>query len=289
MFVNNKYYTWYSSLISHAKSNTSRSKKTGSYDLHHIVPKSLGGDNSKDNLVLLTYREHYLAHMLLVRCVEKKHTYRMVSALARFFKKVAATSKSYELYKLTMSKYSKGEYNSAYGKIWVHRKDSGEIEFISAKKFDEDIYFKGLPFQRGGYTGYTWLHKGTERCAVPKDKVSGLLTDGWSLGRNVSLGDQHHRKMVSARHTKEKDQRHGQLLTGRVAVRMPHETSFIRVDPSRVQDYLRQGYILHKNSKLKSVTSGGKPVTINGIEYKSMSEAHRQTGIPYSRIIKMNK
>jgi hypothetical protein len=37
------------------------------YENHHIVPKHMGGDNSKDNLVLLTFREHVLAHYLLWR------------------------------------------------------------------------------------------------------------------------------------------------------------------------------------------------------------------------------
>lgn len=32
---------------------------------HHILPKCMGGSDSEDNLVLLTYREHVLAHMLL--------------------------------------------------------------------------------------------------------------------------------------------------------------------------------------------------------------------------------
>jgi len=35
------------------------------YEKHHIIPKSLGGFNSVDNLVLLTAREHYIAHLLL--------------------------------------------------------------------------------------------------------------------------------------------------------------------------------------------------------------------------------
>jgi hypothetical protein len=34
---------------------------------HHIIPKCLGGTNLKTNLVLLTAREHYLAHWLLHR------------------------------------------------------------------------------------------------------------------------------------------------------------------------------------------------------------------------------
>lgn len=37
------------------------------YERHHIIPRCLGGSNDKENLVLLTAREHFLAHWLLVR------------------------------------------------------------------------------------------------------------------------------------------------------------------------------------------------------------------------------
>ena len=37
----------------------------GYYEKHHIIPRCMGGNDSEDNLVLLTYREHVLAHMLL--------------------------------------------------------------------------------------------------------------------------------------------------------------------------------------------------------------------------------
>ena len=37
------------------------------YEKHHILPKSMGGENSIDNLVHLTAREHFLAHWLLWR------------------------------------------------------------------------------------------------------------------------------------------------------------------------------------------------------------------------------
>ena len=37
------------------------------YEMHHIQPKCLGGDNSKENLILLTAREHFLVHWLLIR------------------------------------------------------------------------------------------------------------------------------------------------------------------------------------------------------------------------------
>lgn len=35
------------------------------YENHHIIPKSLGGTNNIGNLVLLTAREHFIAHLLL--------------------------------------------------------------------------------------------------------------------------------------------------------------------------------------------------------------------------------
>lgn len=37
------------------------------YEKHHIKPRCLGGDDSKDNLVILTAREHYVAHWLLAK------------------------------------------------------------------------------------------------------------------------------------------------------------------------------------------------------------------------------
>ena len=42
-----------------------KSKLEGYFEIHHIVPRCMGGSNEKDNLVMLTGREHFLAHMLL--------------------------------------------------------------------------------------------------------------------------------------------------------------------------------------------------------------------------------
>ena len=52
----------YSQLILHAQL---RGKIDGYKERHHILPKALGGSNSKENLVELTAREHFIAHMLL--------------------------------------------------------------------------------------------------------------------------------------------------------------------------------------------------------------------------------
>jgi hypothetical protein len=37
------------------------------YEKHHILPRCLGGNDKKENLILLTAKEHYVCHKLLVR------------------------------------------------------------------------------------------------------------------------------------------------------------------------------------------------------------------------------
>lgn len=53
MFINNKYTKWYYQIIYKYQST----QINGYNEKHHIIPKSLGGDNSPDNLVKLTGRK----------------------------------------------------------------------------------------------------------------------------------------------------------------------------------------------------------------------------------------
>lgn len=52
----------YNQLINRAKQRTF---VDGYTEIHHIIPKSEGGTDDKDNLVELTGREHFVAHKLL--------------------------------------------------------------------------------------------------------------------------------------------------------------------------------------------------------------------------------
>ena len=50
---------------------------------HHVIPRSFGGDNSISNLVVLTAREHFIAHWLLTKMVtETKQKYQMWNAFS---------------------------------------------------------------------------------------------------------------------------------------------------------------------------------------------------------------
>jgi len=45
MFIENKYYNWYKQLMNSRKLIQRNKSKLNYYELHHIIPKSLGGSD----------------------------------------------------------------------------------------------------------------------------------------------------------------------------------------------------------------------------------------------------
>lgn len=126
MFLSNKYTSWYNSIITRAK-DTPRSKKNTSiyYEFHHIIPRSLGGSNKKENLVLLTAKEHFVCHLLLVKMTSSLDRSKMANAFMLMQKNAQKNkryhSRLYETLKTHYSKYlhregMKGSSNPMFGK-----------------------------------------------------------------------------------------------------------------------------------------------------------------------------
>lgn len=66
-------YQWHYERLIDSRKN--RIKEDGKYyERHHIVLKSMGGNNSPENLIYLTAREHFIAHWLLWRIHRNKQT-----------------------------------------------------------------------------------------------------------------------------------------------------------------------------------------------------------------------
>lgn len=61
------YQKIYNDLIGRAVERQKLSTVLSNFEKHHILPKCLGGDNSKSNIVKLTCEEHFIAHQLLVK------------------------------------------------------------------------------------------------------------------------------------------------------------------------------------------------------------------------------
>lgn len=75
------YLQQYNKLIETRKLLNRKKNDGNYYEKHHIIPKSCGGKNDKDNLILLTFREHYIAHLLLVKIYSGEFKKKMQYAL----------------------------------------------------------------------------------------------------------------------------------------------------------------------------------------------------------------
>lgn len=138
LFTDNKYLRWYASIVESAKTRDSRDIYT---EIHHIVPKCMGGSNKKSNLVVLTYREHFLCHWLLPKFVlTKKYNKKMLHALTFMVgdNKLAEktfTSWQYEVAKKAAKQSMFGENNNFYGK--KHTKETSEKMSAGQKRHNE--------------------------------------------------------------------------------------------------------------------------------------------------------
>ena len=92
-------------------------------ELHHIVPRCLGGSNEKRNLVMLTNREHFLAHWLLTKIYPNNDSVQsslVAQQMSRYGKRVL-TNWQKEICKkilgrVTSKRIAAGELNPKLGK-----------------------------------------------------------------------------------------------------------------------------------------------------------------------------
>ena len=92
MFINNKYKSWYDSIIQKAKVRN----LSGYKEKHHILPRCLGGKDTKTNLVKLTAREHFIVHMLLCKFTKGQARIKMLYAF-NFMSVVRNKNKDYKI------------------------------------------------------------------------------------------------------------------------------------------------------------------------------------------------
>jgi hypothetical protein len=78
MFTKNKYYNWYIKLIDNAKQ---RDKIDEYFETHHIVPRCMNGSDDVSNLVKLTAREHFIAHLLLTKFTAGEYKHKMLATV----------------------------------------------------------------------------------------------------------------------------------------------------------------------------------------------------------------
>lgn len=135
------YKLHYNRLIKRAKSRDLDCYK----EKHHIIPKCMGGSDNKDNLVDLTPREHFIAHLLLTKiypdkislanaiqmmCIQSPNQNRSMNRMYGWLK---------EKFSEAQSKNQKGELNSQYGTIWICSLERRENKKIKREDFSKWI------------------------------------------------------------------------------------------------------------------------------------------------------
>jgi hypothetical protein len=120
------------------------------YENHHVIMKSMGGDNNKENLVLLTAREHFIAHWLLWRIHRNKQTAFAFVCLKKLISKNQARNK------ITNSRIFEElrEAKSLASKALTYR-HSKESKMLMSKLASERLKGKNNPFYKKHHTEET--------------------------------------------------------------------------------------------------------------------------------------
>ena len=130
--------------------------RDGYKEKHHIVPRSLGGSDEADNIVVLTAREHFIAHLLLTKIHRTGPShYKMIRAVNMMLcssmnhSRYTPPSRIYESLRILFSKAQSAsqtsEGNSQYGTMWVFH------DLFGPKKIDKTKLVEYL--DQGWYKG----------------------------------------------------------------------------------------------------------------------------------------
>lgn len=139
LFIGMNYLKHYNLLIETRKKLNRQKSKGDFLEKHHIIPKSMGGTDEDSNLVLLTGREHFLAHWLLWRHYRDRKTAAMFNAMNRTGRgqKRITSSRGYEEAKKAGSFAQKGRKLSeeVRAKIKKNNARTGKPNWNSGKTF----------------------------------------------------------------------------------------------------------------------------------------------------------
>lgn len=134
--------------------NGKMKKLYGYTEEHHIMPKCLGGTNTKSNLVHLTAKEHFMCHLLLTKMYPKgsDEYYKMCHAFLMMLvssknQNRHITAKKYETLKeghsKRMSELQSGKGNSQYGTMWINNPTSKECKKVPSDSVIEEGWLRG--------------------------------------------------------------------------------------------------------------------------------------------------
>jgi hypothetical protein len=165
------YLKIYEDIISNAKSKEKhrmelKKSKKEYFEKHHIIPKCLGGTNDKDNLVLLTAKEHFICHRILV--LINPGNEKLIRAL----------------FLMSHTNKKQGGRYIPSGKIYERIREEWSIVARSVKRSKENI--DKTSGTLNGMFGKIWIKRDNIEKCVHKNILHKYIDDGWIKGRIIS-------------------------------------------------------------------------------------------------------
>jgi hypothetical protein len=191
--IQNKYKVWHDNIIANGK----KRKLIGYKEVHHILPKSLGGSNDKSNLVELTAREHFLVHLLLCKFTKGQAKRSMLYA----FKCMCYYKKDGRDYKINSRIAQKLRSELKFSKKHLDnlRKSHLGIRPSKETRLKMSKIHKGNKYCLGKKTSketkqklseirkqLIWVNNNIQSKRIKKDDIQNYLNIGYKLGRDKS-------------------------------------------------------------------------------------------------------
>jgi hypothetical protein len=189
------YQRHYDALIQKA---LNRSKPEGYTEKHHIVPRSMGGSDDPTNLVILTAREHCVAHILLAKIHGGTMWYAAYIMINRF------TIKSSRIYasireqvskdmsdKMMGNSYAKGHKHSEETIKKLKKSRAGRTPTLG--KFHSEETRKNMSLSRKGFGNSNYkgeiqaTNVATNKVLIFKDLAEALKYGFKSSGISSSI------------------------------------------------------------------------------------------------------
>ncbi len=179
LFIENEYFEKYVSLIKSNKNTKAQRCKT---QKHHIIPSiafklyNWPDVNAEDNLVVLLYKDHILAHYYLALAAKQNEfKYKMVAAINFILGKASQVKLDVEALKTFTLELDK--YQELY-EIW--RQEQSKLSHASRLGHETSEETRQKISKANGKRVY--VNKDGVVRALHEDEVDLFLSQGWQLG-----------------------------------------------------------------------------------------------------------
>ena len=204
-----------------------RKLEDGGYtEKHHVIPKKLGGSNANSNLINLTAREHFIAHLLLYKATRTREMSSAIWLMSQLHP---------DRVKLSAKEFSRIREEAAT----LHS------AFMTGTKRTKEQRLNCSIVKRGNTAtkNTVWVNKKGVSRMIPQDLVDRYVEDGYALGRKAQE-DYSTTQRYTPLYSSEVERNKGISVKNRQKAWMHKGEKSLRVDAPDVNRYLSNGFLL---------------------------------------------